>query len=144
MAKILIVENDPDLLDTYADLLMTRGHGVMSASNTSGAVDLIHSSEPDLVIIDLPMSGKLTSEMIRTIQPDSRHDHFKVVVVSGHPEVTNNRELKNLADLILIKPVANVELIRVVDQFISDQLQQTLKAPSATIALNPAVYNEYE
>lgn len=117
MAKILIVENDPDLLDTYADLLMTRGHGVVSASNTAGAIELIHSSDPDLVIIDLPASGYLGHEMIETIQFDNRTDNFKVVVVSGHPEVTNSRELKNLADLILVKPVGNSELIKVVDHF---------------------------
>lgn len=121
MAKILIVENDPDLLDTYADLLMTRGHGVVSASNTAGAIELIHSSDPDLVIIDLPASGYLGREMIETIQADHRPDNFKVVVVSGHPEVTNNRELKSLADLILVKPVGNTELIKVVDHFMLSQ-----------------------
>lgn len=56
MAKILIVEDNPDLLDILRDL-MAEEHEVITARRGEEAVDRAKETEPDLVIMDLQLPG---------------------------------------------------------------------------------------
>ena len=53
MAKILIVEDDSDLMALAQAILQTKGYLIMTASTGQMALDWIANSKPDLVLLDI-------------------------------------------------------------------------------------------
>ena len=59
MAKILIVDDDPDFVATTRIVLERDGHGVTSAADSQQALECMSKETPDLVILDVIMSTVL-------------------------------------------------------------------------------------
>jgi len=57
LAKILIVDDDVQLRQSFGKLLMEEGHGVQAASTGEEGVAMVEESAPDLVIMDVRMPG---------------------------------------------------------------------------------------
>mgnify|MGYP005858695279 FL=1 len=70
MAKILIVEDEPSLLDTLQYNLKKQGYEVLTATNGLEAVDLARSEKPDLLVLDLMLPGMDGFEVCRTLRQD--------------------------------------------------------------------------
>jgi CheY-like chemotaxis protein len=59
MAKILIVDDDPDFVEATRMVLEKAGHKVVSASNGKTGVKRVRDDKPDLVILDVIMDSVL-------------------------------------------------------------------------------------
>lgn len=117
MGKILIVEDDPDLVETYTDLLEMHHHSVSSVGKANDAIALVTRLKPNIVLLDLNLagySGAVVISMIRGYQPLK---NTKIVVVTGHPEMLQNSPDCARVDLILSKPVSNERLLEIVKGF---------------------------
>jgi DNA-binding response OmpR family regulator len=55
MARILIVDDDPDMVEAGRYVLEKRGHEVASASNVEAGLKALDESPPDLLILDVMM-----------------------------------------------------------------------------------------
>lgn len=55
MAKIAIIDDDPDIIEATSILLEAQGHQVISASNVTEGLNVIKSENPDLVLLDVMM-----------------------------------------------------------------------------------------
>lgn len=55
MAKILIIDDDPDFTDSSRTILESQGHATNSAPNTREGWDQVRSYKPDLIILDVMM-----------------------------------------------------------------------------------------
>ncbi len=117
MAKILIVEDDSDLAETYTDLLEMHHHSVVCVSKANDAIDLVRQFEPDVVFLDLNLAGYPGTIVIRTIRDYEPLRNTKIVIVTGHPEILDYHNDISRVDLILIKPVSNEQLLETVDMF---------------------------
>lgn len=119
MGKILIVEDDPDLVETYTDLLEMHHHSVISVDKAVDAIQLITRHKPSVVFLDLNLAGEsgvVVISMIRSYQPLK---DTKIVVITGHPEMIKDRRDSSRVNLILSKPVSNEQLLEAVNQFSS-------------------------
>lgn len=54
-AKILVVDDDPDILDALTMILESQGHQVTTARSGTEALDNLRAEKPDLMILDLLM-----------------------------------------------------------------------------------------
>ncbi len=54
-ARVLVVDDDPSILDTVSSILMGEGYEVMSAAGGAEALTLSHSWHPTLVLLDMRM-----------------------------------------------------------------------------------------
>ncbi len=59
MAKILVVDDDPDFVEATRMVLAKAGHTVISASNGKAGVKRVREDKPDLVILDVIMDSVL-------------------------------------------------------------------------------------
>jgi CheY-like chemotaxis protein len=59
MAKILVVDDDPDFVEIMRMILEAHGYEVASASNGDEALRKMMEDVPDLVVLDVMMSGIL-------------------------------------------------------------------------------------
>jgi DNA-binding response OmpR family regulator len=112
-AKILIVDDERDLVDAYVRLLERAGHRCIAAFDANEAIALIDAESPDLVITDLSLSDSSGIEIIRHARAKSAST--PIIVMSGHntPELNNAAHAAG-ANISLLKPVSIAELRRVI------------------------------
>lgn len=122
MQRVLIVEDDPDLVETYTDLLEVHNYAVTSTPRANDAITLVTRVKPSVVLLDLNLaghSGVVVINMIRSYQPLK---NTKIVVITGHPEMLQNKIDASRVDMILSKPITNEKLLEIVRHFAPEKL----------------------
>lgn len=118
MAKILIVEDDLDLVETYTDLLEAKQHKIMSVSRSVDAIRLIINNKPEIIILDLNLpgeSGVIVINFVRRYRPIA---NTKIIVATGHPEIIQGTgHVSSQVDAILTKPISNEILLKMINDF---------------------------
>jgi DNA-binding response OmpR family regulator len=56
MAKIAIIDDDPDILDASSLVLTSKGHEVITASNPDDGYKIVKDQSPELIILDVMMN----------------------------------------------------------------------------------------
>jgi two-component system nitrogen regulation response regulator NtrX len=85
MAKILIVDDEINIIKTLSSILTDEGHIVYSSKNGEGAVEFLRMNEADMAILDvwLPdVDGIDLLEQIKGLYPDT-----SVIMISGHGSI---------------------------------------------------------
>ncbi len=117
MAKILIIDDDPDIRDFLTRTLEHAGHEVQEAANGAIGISQCCATPPDLLITDMMMPEQNGLDVITTIKHD--WPHVKIIAISG-----GSRELHYMyliaamdmhADLTLTKPFGQAEILKAVE-----------------------------
>jgi len=85
--KILIIDQEPDVLRTLETILIKKGYQVRSALGSKDAVDLIKSESFHLVIMDIRMKGMKGLEFIKQVK--NLDDEIEVIVITGSVSIEN-------------------------------------------------------
>ena len=117
MGKILIVEDDADLVETYTDLLELHHHSVTSTPKALEAIKLVTRVKPNIVLLDLNLAGHPGTVVIDLIRGYPPLKHTKIIVITGHPELLAHNKGARLVDCILSKPVSNEQLLQTIKRF---------------------------
>jgi DNA-binding response OmpR family regulator len=110
--KILVVDDDLNILEMIRQLLAKSGYEVQTATNTIGAGYLLGDFQPDLVVLDIMLPGSLSGDQacdtLRQFRPG-----IKIVFHSGIDE-TKLYELadRHKADGVVAKGSRPTELLR--------------------------------
>ena|SRR2546425_1357198 len=119
-ARILVIDDDPAVVDTLVTLLGEDGYGVSSAVTSDEGLKLFILSHPDLVLLDIALPGMNGIEMLKrigSIAPTAR-----VVMVSGVTDPARAREALELGALAWVdKPFDLAYLKRVVAMALQDK-----------------------
>ena len=84
MAKILVVDDDPDFIEITRIILEKNGYDVESAANGDEAIEKMKSYVPDLVLLDIMMSQPLDGvEVARKMLDDNSLKKVPIIVVSS-------------------------------------------------------------
>lgn len=84
MAKILVVDDEPDLRFLLRRLFEGNGHQVAEAGNGHEALEAVRESPPDVVVTDLMMPVMDGTELIRRLRADPATSEIPIAVVTGH------------------------------------------------------------
>jgi CheY-like chemotaxis protein len=63
--KVLLVDDEPDTLKTYSDILDAEGYDVTTASEGEEALSLIDGYQPDVILLDILLPGQNGIEVAR-------------------------------------------------------------------------------
>jgi CheY-like chemotaxis protein len=118
MAKILIIEDDGDLVETFVDLLENGGHSVVHTSRLSEAVEQLEKVRPEIMTLDLNLPGATGEALTDLIRKAKAMGNTRIIVISGHPEMMAGAVMTDI-DLALTKPVDNNHLIVMIDRLLS-------------------------
>jgi DNA-binding NtrC family response regulator len=112
--RILVVDDEPEIVEVLRDLLMFAGFDVETAENGKRALDLLTTTRQfDLVITDMKMPEMDGLELLRlTHQLNKR---VPVVILTGHATVDNGiHSIEEGACDYVLKPFNTEKLMRTV------------------------------
>ena len=117
--RILLADDEVDILNIYTELLEGNGHEVEAASNGKDVLELLAKSEFDMLILDLYMPQMDGFEAIKKLRQEG-YD-VPVIVMTGHfPDEEVERRLVGLdVSTSLRKPVMISTLLNAVNRAIS-------------------------
>ena len=110
--KILIADDEPDILEIIQYNLQSEGYTVFTAKNGNEAIDLAKKYQPDLIILDIMMPGKNGIEVcnILRLQP-AFNDTLIIFLTALSDEGTEIKGLETGADDFLTKPISPKVLV---------------------------------
>jgi CheY-like chemotaxis protein len=84
MAKILVVDDDPDFVLVCRMILEAEGYQVLEAANGSQALESMRQEKPDLVFLDVMMSTTLEGvDVSKEMETDPKLKDVPVVMISS-------------------------------------------------------------
>lgn len=121
LAKILIVEDEPEIADLFATLLKMEGfHPVVTGSNPE-AIQYLDGSRPDLILLDVMLPGATGLQVCRHVRKSDRLADIPIVIVSARTQETDIKAgMEAGADAYLKKPLSNQYLVDTVRRFLAD------------------------
>jgi DNA-binding response OmpR family regulator len=119
--KILIVEDDHDILNLIKELLEDDGFEVTALDYTGSITNSINRYQPELVILDFLLPGVNGGELCHEIKSQPLTAYLPVIMLSGFPRVLES--LGNYgADLFIAKPFGINELLSAVHSCFNNNL----------------------
>jgi len=83
MAKILVVDDEPDIVRVVVKIMEARGHKVVTAEDGPSALEVVASDPPDVVILDLNLPQMDGFEVCRRIKSSPQTKHIPVVMMTA-------------------------------------------------------------
>lgn len=121
MRKILIAEDERDILDLIMFTLQFGGYDVVPTSNGEDALEMVHKEQPDLILLDVHMPRMSGYEVCKRIKAEDDTRNIPVVFLSAkgqEAEVLTGYEM-GAVDYIL-KPFAPDQLLESLDNIFTN------------------------
>ena len=106
---ILIVDDEPTILQTLGGLLSDEGFEVLTAGNGYEGLKLIEETAPDLVLLDIWMPGIDGIETLRKIK--AQQPRLQVIVITGHGNVETAVRATKLGAFDLIEKPLDIDRV---------------------------------
>ena len=81
MAKVMIVDDNKDIVETLKIIMEKEGHKTETASNGKELLDKVEKASPNLVLLDVMMPGLTTKEIMQKLK-DMGLGKLKVILVT--------------------------------------------------------------
>jgi len=109
-AKILIVEDDPAILEGLADLLEAEGYRTVTATDGASCLEAYRSEHPHLVLLDIMMPKRSGYDVCREIRRADAATPILMLTAKGQ-EIDKVLGLELGADDYIVKPFGTRELL---------------------------------
>ena len=110
MQKILIIDDDPDVITVLQLLLKKKGYEVATATKEGEAYKQLDAFAPNLIVLDVLLSGVDGREICKKIKHSDKWKHIPVIMFSAHPSAQKNMEDFG-ADDFLPKPFQSEKIL---------------------------------
>lgn len=118
--KILIVDDEPDILRATKVRLISFGYDVITAGNGEELFESIDKELPDLILLDLRLPGMSGDEICRKLKAYEKSKNIPVVIFTASNDLNTSAIVKQSgADGYLIKPFDPEELLATIKKFIA-------------------------
>ncbi len=104
MHKILIVDDDPDVLDTIKLVLEIGGYDVLALLNTNKLYDKIQSYKPDLIVLDIVIGNIDGRSICKELKQNPVTKSLPILMMSGLFDAKEVLAGENGPDDFLTKP----------------------------------------
>lgn len=82
-SKILLIDDEPDIIIYLEALLEDSGFEVITASDGIEGLEKAYTEKPDLITLDITMPGKSGTEVFRELRTDPSTKHIPVFIITG-------------------------------------------------------------
>lgn len=111
--KILVVDDERDVVETLQKRLTQEGYSVVTAFNGEEALERVKTDNPDIILLDLMMPKKNGFEVLKEVRQKYNDKWRPVIIVSAKDELDSIAECYKLeADHYLTKPCKLENVLR--------------------------------
>ena len=83
--KILIIDDEDDIITFLETLFKKEGYDTVTASNGVDGLEVLRRENPDLVTLDLQMPQNTGTDFYRKLRRDEKYNKVPIIVISGLP-----------------------------------------------------------
>lgn len=132
MPRILVVEDEKDLLDVLTYNLKAAGHEVFVSADGVGVLELARKHLPELILLDLMLPEASGLDLCRSIKSDPATKHIPVMLVTAKGEEIDRVVGFELgADDYVVKPYSTRELLLRMQVILRRTQAETTEPPEA-------------
>lgn len=114
--KLLLIDDDPNLILLVKDYLEFRGYHVTSAENGREALDILEKETPDMIICDVMMPEIDGYSLVQKIRENNETRAIPVMLLSAKGQSQDRVKGLNIgADVYMVKPFEPEELVAQVE-----------------------------
>lgn len=116
--KVLVVDDDKGIAEAFEAVLQSADHEVRVVNTAKGLLNVILSFKPDLILLDVLLSGLDGREVCRGLKKGKLTKHIPIVIVSAHPSAKSSVKDAG-ADDFLAKPFEMDDLLNLVNKYVA-------------------------
>lgn len=129
MSRILVVDDESDIVDLVSLHLQREGHEVVSTGNGLAVLPMTVKAAPDLIVLDVMLPGMDGVQVHRRLRADTRTRHIPVIMLTARSQIHDRiTGLESGVDDYMTKPFSPRELML--------RIQAVLRRSQKTIMLN--------
>jgi two-component system alkaline phosphatase synthesis response regulator PhoP len=118
-ARILLVDDDPELLEAVRIRLRSRGYEITTASDGVQATRLARQVLPDLVVLDIGMPGGDGHTVAGRLRSDPLTMFLPIIFLTARTDLADyERAREHRVEKYLVKPFQVEELVLAVDELV--------------------------
>ncbi len=137
--RLMLVDDDPNLILLVKDYLEFRGYQVMTAENGREALELLEEQIPDLIICDVMMPEMDGYTLVQHIRENSATEWVPVLFLSAKGQSQDRvKGLNTGADVYIVKPFEPEELVAQVESSLK-QASRLIKHQNSGISSGPKI-----
>ncbi|HTE54261.1 MAG TPA: response regulator [Kofleriaceae bacterium] len=120
MAKILVVDDEPDIVRVVVKLMSARGHDVRTAADGFEALEQVVADRPDVIILDLNLPRMNGFEVCRRLKGDEATRSIPIVMMTAaYVSIDDARQGEDSgADEYVVKPFLREVLVHNVERLL--------------------------
>lgn len=120
MPRILIIDDDNDLLKISESLLSSRGFKVSIHSDWQHAYSTIPVFDPDVILLDVFLQDSDGLKICKTLKSSENTAHIPIIIFSGYPEMAI-KIYDYGADAFIAKPFETTDLVKRIHHVLSGE-----------------------
>lgn len=101
MKKILVVDDDQNILEVVKFILTSNGFDVLTLATGQDVPEVVLHYQPNLILLDIRLPGKLGTEICKELK--QIHTDLPIILFSAHAEEGRSPDIK-VADAFIQKP----------------------------------------
>jgi DNA-binding NarL/FixJ family response regulator len=137
--RLLLIDDDPNLILLVKDYLEFRGFEVVTAENGLEALDLLAQQLPDMIVCDVMMPEMDGYTFVEQIRQDARYSWIPVLFLSAKGQSQDRvRGLNTGADVYMVKPFEPEELVAQVESSLR-QSSRMMQHPNKPAKVAPKI-----
>lgn len=113
-ASILLVDDDPSVRRSLGRLLRAHDYEVLEAGNVAQALDILATTRPSLMLVDMIMPGESSLPAVRKIKGELHTAQIPVIALTGSPPTAP--EDRALFAAVVAKPAAAQALLEAIER----------------------------
>jgi DNA-binding response OmpR family regulator len=115
--KVLIVDDEPDILTFLQAMLEDAGYSVITMEKSDSVEQFVGEHLPDLLLLDMLLSGKDGRAIARKLKSQEHTRLIPIIMVSAHPGAERESQAAG-ADDYLAKPFDMDELFAKIEKYV--------------------------
>lgn len=123
--RLLLIDDDPNLILLVKDYLEFRGYEVITAENGREALEVLENDVPDMIVCDVMMPEMDGYDFVSNIREDDRTSWIPVLFLSAKGQAQDRVKGLNVgADVYMVKPFEPEELVAQVEASLKQAFRQ--------------------
>jgi DNA-binding response OmpR family regulator len=116
--KVLVVDDDNDLLDMVSLVLSTSGMDVHCINNGSSFMESLKKTSPDIILMDIFLGDADGRELCLSLKNDTSLSRIPPVILYSAGHIIQSSILECRADRFLPKPFGNSDLLNTINSLV--------------------------